>query len=494
MQDKSNYSNPNKPQISEGLQDFINAMVEEIVLKGEAFDDQKKKWLKKYSEAEGLNYQELEGHLSDFFELVSDFHKSKLSSLKKSIVILSKNCFIEDSTLDVILHAELLNKLNLGEIIFGDNISDDLQRCLLKFPKYIKKENSIEKKERLEFLAKRKELLFRYDGVDPLRYGLAKVRKGNNIGFVNKNGDLVIPLEFDLGTSYDFTGNFCIVGKREGGFFSKRKKDLIIDNTGNITHSFSRLGSYQNTWLDESLDKYVQIVCYYGYDKAKYGLIDMYGKTLFETNYDRIKFAEGLFIYKQGHYSGIMDSEKNELLPTNQFVTIEYNDGVVEFQERNDKYCEFIVFDRKNNKVTKIDKHFDSRGPFNDGLSVVSVNNKYGAINTEGVEVIPIIYDRLGHFYEEFAVFEKNGKCGYLDNHGNEVVPPVYDDAILFTSGLASVKKGKKWGFINTKGNLVIPHKFTLPLGFEDGVGSVLIRNGVYFIDESGNILKKRKD
>ncbi|HCA44034.1 MAG TPA: hypothetical protein DEP28_12375, partial [Bacteroidetes bacterium] len=59
MKDKSNYSRNDKPNISEVLQNYINALVEEIVLKGETFDDQKKKWLRKYSEAEGVNFNEL---------------------------------------------------------------------------------------------------------------------------------------------------------------------------------------------------------------------------------------------------------------------------------------------------------------------------------------------------------------------------------------------------------------------------------------------------
>ena len=98
MQDKSNYSN-NKPQISEALQNYINAMVEEIVLKGEAFDEQKKKWLRKYSEAEGVNFEELNKDLTDFFELYSDFQKTQSAALQRVLENHSKPCYIIDDLL-----------------------------------------------------------------------------------------------------------------------------------------------------------------------------------------------------------------------------------------------------------------------------------------------------------------------------------------------------------------------------------------------------------
>jgi uncharacterized protein (TIGR02145 family) len=102
MQDKSSYSS-NQPKISQGLHDFINAMVEEIVLKGEAFDEQKKKWLKKYSEAEGLNFGELEGNLNDFFEAFHDYKRTQVNSILKLLKIQAISCFIENQVLDKLL-------------------------------------------------------------------------------------------------------------------------------------------------------------------------------------------------------------------------------------------------------------------------------------------------------------------------------------------------------------------------------------------------------
>jgi uncharacterized protein (TIGR02145 family) len=113
MKDKSSYSSPNKPQISEGLQSFINAMVEEIVLKGEAFDEQKKKWMKKYSEAEELNFGELEGNLIDFFETMQDYQRTKANSIIKLLEIQSTTCFIDKSLLTKLLSQK--SKIILSE-------------------------------------------------------------------------------------------------------------------------------------------------------------------------------------------------------------------------------------------------------------------------------------------------------------------------------------------------------------------------------------------
>jgi hypothetical protein len=131
MQDKSSYSSNNKPQISEGLQNFINAMVEEIVLKGEAFDEQKKKGLKKYSEAEGLNYTELERKLNDFFELLEEFQKNQAKALGRMLIDLGSACFIHSLLLDKLLsYKQQINLPAEKGIIFTDGKSKaEIKEC-----------------------------------------------------------------------------------------------------------------------------------------------------------------------------------------------------------------------------------------------------------------------------------------------------------------------------------------------------------------------------
>jgi len=94
-------------------------MVEEIVLKGEPFDEQKKKWLKKYSEAEGLNYVELEGNLSDFISYVPGFYTTDLKTLQLNLEVSAKKCYIRT---DLIKHLLQLAENQFDTIKIGKQI------------------------------------------------------------------------------------------------------------------------------------------------------------------------------------------------------------------------------------------------------------------------------------------------------------------------------------------------------------------------------------
>ena len=83
MQDKTTLG------ISDTFREFIEALVEEVTINGEPFDVQKK-WLRKYSEAEGLNYETIESNLSDLFDAIKElenpqniFRRLRFSEISK---------------------------------------------------------------------------------------------------------------------------------------------------------------------------------------------------------------------------------------------------------------------------------------------------------------------------------------------------------------------------------------------------------------------------
>ena len=62
---------------------------------------------------------------------------------------------------------------------------------------------------------------------------------------------------------------------------------------------------------------------------------------------------------------------------------------------------------------------YDDAYNFSEGLALVKLNGKYGYIDKQGNEVIPLKYDYANNFLEGLALVRLNGKYGYIDKQGN---------------------------------------------------------------------------
>ena len=122
---------------------------------------------------------------------------------------------------------------------------------------------------------------------------------------------------------------------------------------------------------------------------------------------------------------------------------------------------------KPNKKVSKVSiralskrelsAKYDEIWNYEEGLAQVKHNDKWGFINKQGKEVIPLQYDDVSSFSEGLATVKLNGKWGVIDKTGNIEIPPKYDFIYPFKEGLASVMLNNKWGFIDKTGNEVIP-------------------------------------
>lgn len=191
---------------------------------------------------------------------------------------------------------------------------------------------------------------------------------GNKIGFVNKEGDIVVEPKYDM---------------YYGDCFST--KDLIkvsvLDMTGYI-----RSGG--------------RVVCY---DRQLYGLINYKGEIVLDTIfYDIIpvKSVDNLYtVHKKDGGYAVIDLNGNEIVPYGKY---NYIDG----------------FDRGFARV-KI-------GRVTNGSTNSEI--KWGIINITGIEVLPTIYDNIWNFYDKThstIVVIKDGKSSqipirqlYRNNYG----------------------------------------------------------------------------
>ena len=139
-----------------------------------------------------------------------------------------------------------------------------------------------------------------FDAVYTFRDGMAWVRSGRRVGFVNQFGDVVIPLEFEF---VSFFFNDGLARARYRGRYG------FIDKTGEwvIPRQFSYAQNFRNG--------IAQVV----YDN-RFGVINTSGEMVVPNLFSSLSpFGDGLFIARKGAWgtntTGVVDLYGNTLVP-----------------------------------------------------------------------------------------------------------------------------------------------------------------------------------
>lgn len=126
----------------------------------------------------------------------------------------------------------------------------------------------------------------------------------------------------------------------------------------------------------------------------------------------------------------------------------------------------------------------------------VSLNGKWGCVDRQGKEIVPIIYDAIQDcVYNkdyELCWIKKEGRYGALNKKGELIIPIKYESEIRFYNHQPSrVKENDKWGFINESGEVIVPIKYSTTRGFpyEGGLAPVSVDAKYGYIDIEGNVI-----
>ena len=103
MEDRTFLTN-NHPTdgISDTFREYIEALVEEVVINGEPFEAQKK-WLRKNSEAEGVEYETIESNLNDLFEAIKELEEHESKSTERLVYLLAKGCYLSEALVNKLI-------------------------------------------------------------------------------------------------------------------------------------------------------------------------------------------------------------------------------------------------------------------------------------------------------------------------------------------------------------------------------------------------------
>jgi hypothetical protein len=123
----------------------------------------------------------------------------------------------------------------------------------------------------------------------------------------------------------------------------------------------------------------------------------------------------------------------------------------------------------------------------------VSQNSKWGFVNQKGELVIPITYSLVkpSVYDDDISILcKKDGKWGAIGQDGSIHVPFIYDELGNYYNGHPCyAQKDGKYGFIDEFNNVIVPFKYSTVHGFPyDGILAAVCENGKYgYVDLKGN-------
>ncbi len=110
---------------------------------------------------------------------------------------------------------------------------------------------------------------------------------------------------------------------------------------------------------------------------------------------------------------------------------------------------------------TVISAKYDNIGKFYNGIAIVRLNGKVGAINSDGKEVIKPEWDKLSGFGSDGIAFaHKDGLVGLISKTGKVLLKPNYQRISNFKYGKATITKDNMIGLVDINGKILIEPKY----------------------------------
>ena len=344
-----------------------------------------------------------------------------------------------------------------------------------------------------------------YEEIENFHEGVARVKSDGKYGYINLNGQEIIPCIHEDAAERFSEGVACVDGNT---FIDKRgKKVLEIDPKFFVEGNFTEgLCLVRDTDLDES----------------KCGYIDKSGNLVIDCVYDGgHNFSEGLALVWNG-------DEYDDDYPAGYYYIDKDGDSVTScgFSEATDFKCGHAIVTEGDVYSDDIDDYVEDNRQsyiidrYGDKVDWPSISNRWNYSN--GIltwhdhnrktrkEILCWVdfrrdnpHDHVALLYREdygfvtgefsaeglMALGKTNrNKAGYINLDGEMAIDfDDFESVEMFSEGMAAVVKNGKCGYINTKGDVVIPYQYDWGEPFSEGRAVVTKNDKVMVIDKKGN-------
>lgn len=311
----------------------------------------------------------------------------------------------------------------------------------------------------------------KYEWVENFSDGIAMVGVGNEVTYIDKEGEELS--EHRYADGFSFNRGFAVV-----------EKD---DYTGVI----NRLGEYIIEPIYEDVGENSEGL-FYAKRAGYFGYINELGEIAIPFVYtDALDFHQGVAVVADSSGRKGMINETGKIIAAFEYSWIE-SFRSVELPVRFRQEGKFGLMNRAGLILT--DTLYQALAEFSEGMALAAGEGQYGFLNAKGDTVIDFSYSYSpealvnSKFENGIAkVFQKD-KVGLIDSIGVKVFPAIFEDVGSFSGKLIPVKKRGKWGYSDLDVNLAIPYRYSFASGFRQSHAIVAQEGKFGVIDTAGAV------
>lgn len=287
-----------------------------------------------------------------------------------------------------------------------------------------------------------------------------KIENSFGKGLLDSNLKELLPIAY---SDIDVDKNSDIIRARKGRSYSDNSVIEYIDSNGKLLRSIFYNG---HLYSDGAYGPYKGDLSYefplyfMGYCivtcKGYKGILDVDGRYVIPPIYEKLK---------------IIDCKKVIACLNSKYGLINFSETVLlDFLYDRLEYCEndfFIV--RKNNcegvlnlfcpeKLILKKLKYDN---FSEGTVIVSngvgdEEKKFGVEDSEGNELVPIVYDYISQYQNGVAIVAYGKMKGILNKQNNFIQSPIFDSILRCDNGYFIIKLKNKYGLLKADGSILL--------------------------------------
>lgn len=314
----------------------------------------------------------------------------------------------------------------------------------------------------------------KYEYIGIMSEGMAKIKLGNHMGYIDKNGKEVIPAKFpwpewtDKVYESNFSEGLAMVytEKNSDGHY----KIGYIDKSGNMV---LKTPYYSGEDFSEGIAE----VRFSKDDEEYLGYIDKNGKLLFSLlltgDFGGYTFKHGVMIFDftedDVEGCGLIDKNGKVIIKPTYFDMRRCSNGNILAISNTGNPTIYnnlgkVLFN--SNQVTingDMDTGFDSISEDMIKISIKQLGKvKQGFLDlNKNCIIVPEVYAKELHYFSDgMALFvAEDNKIGYINKNGKAVIKPIYNSGSDFNNGAAKVgvniKDPKRQVYINKLGKII---------------------------------------